>query len=70
MTGYVEGYEGTYCRIEVDGNIQAVPREQVDPQVKAGDVVELKDGKWVTDPAATKRRTDEIKKLMDDVWES
>ncbi|OZB94790.1 DUF3006 domain-containing protein [Paenibacillus sp. XY044] len=70
MTGYVEGFDGPFCRIEVDGNIQAVPREQVDPRVKAGDAVERKGGIWVTDPAATKRRTDEIKKLMDDVWES
>lgn len=68
-TGIIEGFEGDYCKIELNGNVQAVPKTQVDPKAKRGDVVEWSGGKWMPNPALTRKRSAEIKKLMDDVWE-
>jgi hypothetical protein len=41
----------------------------VDANVKVGDIVGFFDGKWLTDEDATKSRSEEIKKLMDNAWE-
>ncbi|GGG16335.1 DUF3006 domain-containing protein [Paenibacillus aceti] len=69
MLGIVEGFEGELCRIEVEGRVQDVPLSQVDQEVRAGDVVEWKDCKWVTNRQKTESRSKEIKALMDEIWE-
>ncbi|GAB6990397.1 DUF3006 domain-containing protein [Paenibacillus pini] len=69
MKGIVEGFEGSFCRIEIQGDVKDVPREQVEGHVRAGDVVEFRQGKWTANPKLTQERTDTIKKKMDNVWE-
>ncbi|MFD0868751.1 DUF3006 domain-containing protein [Paenibacillus residui] len=69
MKGIVDRFEGNYVVIEVDGQTKDVPRNEVDPDVKDGDVVILVDGLWRKDPQGTKERMEQIKKLMEDVWE-
>jgi hypothetical protein len=68
-TGIIEGFEGAYCKIEIDGNVEAVLMAQVDSKAKRGDVVEWRGGKWTPNSVLTRKRSTEIKKLMDDVWE-
>ncbi|MCJ8011167.1 DUF3006 domain-containing protein [Paenibacillus sp. KQZ6P-2] len=67
--GIVEGFEGDYCKIEIAGNIEAIPRSKVDSRVKQGDVVEWSGSKWISNSKMTHERSREMKKLMDDVWE-
>ncbi|MDR9852678.1 DUF3006 domain-containing protein [Paenibacillus sp. VCA1] len=67
--GIIEGFEGEFCKIEIDGNVEAVSKLKVDASAKRGDVVEWNGGKWIPNPSLTKKRTKEIKTLMDDVWE-
>ncbi len=69
MKGIIDRLEGDYVVIEIEGQTKDIPRSQMDPEVKAGDVVRFRNGKWQTDARATARREDQIKKRMDDVWE-
>lgn len=69
MKGIVEGFEGDFVLIEIDGVIKDIAGTDVESGVRAGDCVELVDGKWVTDEAETESRTKKIKELMNDVWE-
>lgn len=69
MVHIVEGFEGDYCIIETDGKTRDVPRRQVDPSVKPGDIVEWNGGRWVTNRKETDLRSRKIRALMDEVWE-
>lgn len=69
MEGIVDRFEGDVVVIEIDGKTTDVARDQVDPQVREGDVVILTDGIWKTDPAATEERSRKIQKLMEQLWE-
>ncbi|MGZ9583292.1 DUF3006 domain-containing protein [Paenibacillus marinisediminis] len=69
VIGIVDRFEDKYAVIEIEGVMKDVPREQVARTVSSGDVVEFLNGIWITNKSATERRTQEIKKLMDDVWE-
>lgn len=69
MQGIVDGFEGDFCIIEIDGKTKDIPRKQVDKGTKTGDVVELKNGIWVTNQRETEDRIREIKSLMNELWE-
>lgn len=69
MTGIVEGFEGDYCILEIEGQTRDIPRQQIDASVQAGDVVIWNGEKWIPDHARTQERTRNIQKLMDEVWE-
>ncbi|AZK46928.1 DUF3006 domain-containing protein [Paenibacillus lentus] len=67
--GIIEGFEGEYCIIEVDGVTRDVPRRLVSVSAKTGDVVEWNGSQWNTNIQQTKERSDYIKSLMNDVWD-
>lgn len=68
LKGIVDRFEGDFVVIEIDGKTQDVNKRYVDPNVKAGDVVELIEGLWRTNKKETEARSKHIKKLMDDLW--
>ena len=69
MKGIIDRFEGEFAVIEVDGNTQDVSRSLIADGVQQGDVVELVNGIWNKNTVATEKRSKEIKKLMDSVWE-
>jgi hypothetical protein len=69
MIGIVDRFEEGYVVIEVDGGTRDIPRVEVDASVKSGDVVGFIDGKWVTIEDETTKRTEDIKNLINGVWE-
>jgi hypothetical protein len=69
VKGIVDRFEGEFVVIEIDGVTKDILKAVVDANVKVGDIVGFVDGKWLTDEDATKSRSEEIKKLMDNVWE-
>ncbi|MBM6994801.1 DUF3006 domain-containing protein [Paenibacillus sp. DXFW5] len=69
MVHIVEGFEGEVCILESGGNLRNIPRSQVDPSAKPGDVVEWDGEKWVPNKQETERRTRQIHALMEEVWE-
>lgn len=69
MQAIVEGFEGDFCILEIDGQTKAVPRQQMDEKAKAGDIVVWNGEKWIPDLKQTEDRTRQIGKLMDEVWE-
>lgn len=69
MKGIVDRFEGDFVVIEIDGQTQDIPRSSVAENVKASDVAELRNSLWVKNSTETEKRTLEIKKLMDSVWE-
>lgn len=69
MRGIVDRFEGEFVVIEIDGKTTDIARDQVDPNVREGDVVQLIEGIWKSDPAATEERSRKIQKLMEQLWE-
>ncbi len=69
MKGIIDRFEGDIVIIEVDGETKDYKKEDVDPEADVNDVVEFIDGKWIVNKESTTKRTEEIKKLMDDVWD-
>ncbi len=69
MKAIVEGFEGEFCILEIEGQPKDVPLQQMDGKAKTGDIVVWNGEKWLPDPELTADRTKEIGKLMDEVWE-
>ncbi|MGG1635624.1 DUF3006 domain-containing protein [Paenibacillus sp. NRS-1760] len=69
MRGIIDRFEGDCVVIEIGGQTRDFNKSTVFSNAKAGDVVILMDGLWILDIKATKQRENEIKKLMEDVWE-
>lgn len=69
MKGIIDRFEGEVVVIEIDGVTRDFARAVVGDHARAGDVVELIDGKWIVDEAETKQRAKKVKELMDSVWE-
>lgn len=69
VKGIVDRIEGEIVVIEIDGTAQDISSSNVDINVKAGDCVTLVNGKWTNDEIGTQTRSEDIKKLMDNVWE-
>lgn len=66
--GIVEGFEGKFVIIEIEGASKDVPKELLQPGSRAGDVVIWNGQQWEKDNKATQERSREIQKLMEDVW--
>ena len=69
MKGIVDRIEGNFFVIEIDGVTKDIPKEQVASDVKVNDTVELLNGIWTKNEQLTKKRSEEIKKLMNSLWE-
>ncbi|MGF7050327.1 AmiR/NasT family two-component response regulator [Paenibacillus sp. DS2015] len=69
MKGIVDRFEGDYVVIEIEGQTRDIDKSDVAVSVKVGDVVIFVAGVWKTDATETGQREQQIKKLMDDVWE-
>lgn len=68
MRGILEGFEGEYALIEIEGESKDVPRTLLHPECRAGDVVSWNGELWEPAKQATRARNREIQKLMEDVW--
>lgn len=69
MQGIVDRFEGSKVVIEIEGKTKDFDKSQVAEHVAEGDVVVLRDGRWVKDQETTEKRTQHIKKLMDQLWD-
>ncbi|MDQ0059497.1 DUF3006 domain-containing protein [Paenibacillus harenae] len=69
MTGIVDRFEGDYAIIEMDGQLHEVKSEQLESRVRVGDVVKWCGDLWSTDKQATEARKENVKQLMDEVWD-
>ncbi len=70
MHGIIDRFEQNIAVIEIEGKTADIQRELVSGDAKEGDCVTLNsDGIWVVDSEATKKRSEYIKSLMDDLWE-
>lgn len=68
MQGIIDRIEGNYYVIEVERDTIDVPKEQVEQEAKAGDVVIWDGTCWKVDATATVERSKHIKNLMDELW--
>lgn len=69
MTAIIEGMEEDICVLEIDGIHRDIPRTQVSPEAKPGDVVVWDGHSWNPDHTLTAERSAKIRRLMDQVWE-
>ncbi|MFD2115535.1 DUF3006 domain-containing protein [Paenibacillus yanchengensis] len=68
MRGIIDRIEGNYYVIEVDNDMLDVEKQLVEQSATAGDVVSWDGSCWKVDAAATKERSQQIKQLMDGLW--
>ncbi|GIN86996.1 hypothetical protein J6TS2_33820 [Heyndrickxia sporothermodurans] len=52
-----------------NGNMVDIERSKIPSKAKVGDVLVIKNGKYVVDKSQTRKLRKEIENLMDDVWE-
>lgn len=70
MRGIIDRFEGNYAVVEFDGRqMKDIPKSELTPKAKEGDVVVLVGGKYVVDEEETHRRKVEIAKLTESMWE-
>lgn len=69
MKGIIDRFEGDYAVVEFDGRqMKDIPRSELTPEAKEGDVIVLINGKYLVDAEETQRRRAEIAKLTEDMW--
>ncbi|HWQ90020.1 MAG TPA: DUF3006 domain-containing protein [Desulfitobacteriaceae bacterium] len=66
--GIIDRFEGDYVIVESDREMTDIPRKQVSPEAKEGDVIVLVDNMFQVDKAETQRRKAEIAKLTEKMW--
>ncbi|WP_138493164.1 DUF3006 domain-containing protein [Paenibacillus pinistramenti] len=64
----LEGFEGQFAIVEIDGRTTNVDRKLVSTDAKQGDVLRWNGHNWIPDEKATAQRSCDMKKLMDEVW--
>ena len=70
MKGIIDRFEGDYAVVEFDGKeMKDIPRCELTPEAKEGDVIILLKGKYQVDKEETQRRKAEIAKLTENLWE-
>ncbi len=70
MQGIIDRFEGSFVVIEWEGRqMQNVARELLPGCAKEGDVIELKEGRYMVDPEQTRKRQKEIQDLSKGLWQ-
>ncbi|TGE31445.1 DUF3006 domain-containing protein [Desulfosporosinus sp. Sb-LF] len=70
MKGIIDRFEGDFAVVEFDGRqIRDIPKSELAPGAKEGDVIFLANGKYQVDLAETLQRKTEISKLTENMWE-
>ncbi|MGE5392055.1 MAG: DUF3006 domain-containing protein [Deltaproteobacteria bacterium] len=64
----IDRFEGRYAVVEMAGSMHNVPKEELPPGVKEGDVLCFKDGRWTMLPGVTAEEKRKIDKLAQDLW--
>ncbi|NLW02645.1 MAG: DUF3006 domain-containing protein [Clostridiaceae bacterium] len=66
----IDRFEGNFAVCEADGNkMISIERSLLPEEAREGDVLTLKDGKYIIDAAETAKRKAYIKSLMDEIIE-
>ncbi|MHB8126652.1 MAG: DUF3006 domain-containing protein [Desulfitobacteriaceae bacterium] len=69
MKGIIDRFEGNFAVVEMDRRrMQDIPRNQLPANTKEGDVIIEENGVYRIDEVETKKRREEINKLMKDLW--
>lgn len=69
MQAILDRFEGNYGILEINGEMVAVKRNNINANAKEGDVLILINAIWTPDFEATKQRKEEIEKLSRDLWQ-
>ncbi|WP_425446921.1 DUF3006 domain-containing protein [Dethiothermospora halolimnae] len=70
MKGIVDRFEGKYAVVELDSNIMKnIPIEKLPNGIREGDVISIGEKDIVIDKKETKKRKEDIEKLMNEVFE-
>ena len=69
MNGIVDRLEGEFVLIEVEGKVLRIKRSKLPSNLREGDVLVKRGGKWVVDLDATETRRAEIERRARELWE-
>lgn len=69
MSFIIDRFEGDLAVVEIDGKeMRDIPKDDISPAAKEGDVIILVNGRYEIDTTETKRIKDEAEKLMNDLF--
>lgn len=70
MRGIIDRFEGDFAVVEFEGRqMKDVPKEELYPEAREGDVILLVNGQYQVDQKETQKRKVEIAKLTETMWE-
>ncbi len=69
MRAVIDRFEGEFAVMEFVDGYKNIPRQMLPPKAREGDVLTLKDDKWMVDPEATYKRKEKTQKLAEELWE-
>ncbi|ULO10394.1 DUF3006 domain-containing protein [Paenibacillus sp. 19GGS1-52] len=65
----IDRFEGEYVVIEFDGKTETILKSELPKLAKVGDFLIFDEGQVLMDKVNTQKRKDEIKVLMDELFE-
>ncbi|MCM3570622.1 DUF3006 domain-containing protein [Neobacillus mesonae] len=69
MKGIIDRFEGKYAVVEINGVTKDFPKSIFPKAASVGDVVEINGDKVSVLEDETKKRRQEVEKLMNEVWD-
>lgn len=69
MIGIVDRIEGDYIILEMKEEMRNIKKEKFPKEIKEGDIVEMKENKFIILKEETEKREKYIKNLFDDLKE-
>lgn len=65
----IDRFEGDFAVVEVDGQtMRNIPKTDIPPLAKEGDVLKSVDGRYEIDTEETKRLKSQADKLLQELW--
>lgn len=70
MKVVIDRFEGNYAVCEKEnGEIINIEKDKIPNEAKEGDVLVIENNGIIIDKEETEKRKEEMKKLIDDIWE-
>jgi hypothetical protein len=70
MEGIIDRFEGDFAVVEFPSRkMMDIPKSQMSPEAKEGDVIKLVEDKWQIDQVETLKRKQEDEELTKGLWD-
>jgi hypothetical protein len=71
MRVVIDRFEGTFAVCEAENNTMInIEKSKIPSRAQEGDVLIIEESGIIVDDSSTRKRKEDIRKLMEDVWEN